>query len=57
MFSDRIFHQCWLTGFNENIGTFKINDAMLNQKYQEENGKEEENEYKTEVCIVPFVQN
>ena len=57
MFSDRIFDQCSLTGFNENIGTFKITAAMLNQKYQEENGKEEENEYKTEVCIVPFVQN
>ena len=34
MFSERLFDQCWPPGLNKNIGTFKITDAMLNQKDQ-----------------------
>ena len=50
MFSERLFDQWWPPGLNENILTFNITFHMLNQKDQEENGKEEVNLYKIGVC-------
>ena len=52
MFSERLFDQWWPPGLNENILTFNITFHVLNQKDQEDNGKEEVNLYKIGVCKV-----
>ena len=55
MFSERLFDKWWPPGLNENILTFNITFHMLNQKDQEENGKEEVNFYKIGDKTVGFV--